>query len=290
MKKISFILALAVLPMIFSACGKKIEEQAQKRADSLQSIIDSKDGEIDALFDMLNQIEANLNTITDKYGKVQTLRSTGIESGNVKGEINEQMKTIENILADNKAKMASLNAKIANLSKENSKMQEFISNLESRMAEQENQIAELLTELENNKITIRNLNENVSNLTRSNQEKDATIAHQINEANKAYFVVGTYKELLAKGIAKKDGGFIGIGKSQGVQSDMDINLFTEIDRTRVSVINVNMKNVRILTQHPEGSYELVMNENDEKEVAYLKILNTAKFWSLSKYLVISTKK
>lgn len=290
MKKISFILALAVLPMLFSACGKKIEEQAQKRADSLQSIIDSKDGEIDALFDMLNQIEANLNTITDKYGKVQTLRSTGIESGNVKGEINEQMKTIENILADNKAKMASLNAKIANLSKENSKMQEFIANLESRMAEQENQIAELLTELENNKITIRNLNENVSNLTRSNQEKDATIAHQINEANKAYFVVGTYKELLAKGIAKKDGGFIGIGKSQGVQSDMDINLFTEIDRTRVSVINVNMKNVRILTQHPEGSYELVMNENDEKEVAYLKILNTAKFWNLSKYLVISTKK
>lgn len=276
--------------MLFSACGKKIEEQAQKRADSLQSIIDSKDGEIDALFDMLNQIEANLNTITDKYGKVQTLRSTGIESGNVKGEINEQMQTIESILADNKAKMASLNAKIATLSKENSKMQEFIANLESRMAEQENQIAELLTELENNKVTIRNLNENVNNLTRSNQEKDATIAHQIAEANKAYFVVGTYKELLAKGIAKKDGGFIGIGKSQGVKSDMDINLFTEIDRTRVSVINVNMKNVRILTQHPEGSYELVMNENDEKEVAYLKILNANKFWSISKYLVISTKK
>lgn len=290
MKKLSFILALAVLPMLFSACGKKIEEQAQKRADSLQSIIDSKDGEIDALFDMLNQIEANLNTITDKYGKVQTLRSTGIESGNVKGEINEQMQTIESILADNKAKMASLNAKIATLSKENSKMQEFIANLESRMAEQENQIAELLTELENNKVTIRNLNENVNNLTRSNQEKDATIAHQIAEANKAYFVVGTYKELLAKGIAKKDGGFIGIGKSQGVKSDMDINLFTEIDRTRVSVINVNMKNVRILTQHPEGSYELVMNENDEKEVAYLKILNATKFWSISKYLVISTKK
>lgn len=290
MKKIHIILILALLPVVFSACTQKIEEAAQKRADSLQAIIDAKDGEIDDLFDMLNQIETNLNLITDKYSKVQTLRSTGIESGNVKGEIKDQIATIESMLADNKAKMASLNAQINKLGKENAKLQEFVTNLEERVASQESQIASLLTELEQNKVVIKNLNENVNTLTRANEEKDATIAHQTAEANKAYFVVGTYKELNGKGIVGKDGGFIGIGKKQGLNSNMNVEHFTLIDRTKVTTITVNLKKAQVISKHPADSYELVPNENDPDEIAYLKILNPATFWKYTSFLVISTKK
>ena len=42
-------------------------------------------------------------------------------------------------------------------------------------------------------------------------------------------------------------------------------------------------------QHSENSYELVMDENDEKVVSYLRILNPAKFWEQTRFLVISTK-
>lgn len=289
MKKITLVLCFAALTMMFGACNNTEIDAAQQRADSLQKIVDDKDGEIDELFDLLNQIEENLTMVTDKYSKVQNLRSVGVEGASVKGEINDQITTIEGMLADNKAKLASLNSKIAAQGKENSKLQEFVANLEERIANQENQIAQLLTELEQNKIVIKGLNENVNTLTKSNQEKDATIARQMEEANKAYFVVGTAKELLAMGITTKTGGFIGIGKKQNTNANMNTDNFTMIDRSKVTTITINKKGAIVISKHPADSYELVMDETDTKVVAYLKILNPTSFWRYTDYLVVSTK-
>ena len=150
MKRITFLLMVAILPTFIFSCGHKEEQEAaQRRADSLQAIIDDKDGEIDALFDVLNQIEDNLSLISAKYSNVKDLNRTGIE-GNiaVKGEINEQISNIEGMLADNKAKLSTLNAKIATMGKENTKLQEFVTKLEERIAGQEAQINELMAELD----------------------------------------------------------------------------------------------------------------------------------------------
>lgn len=290
MKKIAFILCLATIPLLFTSCHQKEKDaQAQKRADSLQSIIDSKDGEIDALFDVLNQIEDNLTAVTDKYSKVQQLRSGGVENNNVKGEITDQITTIESMLADNKTKLAGLNATIKKQGKENKQLQEFVAKLEERIANQETQISQLLTELENNKIVIKGLNENINTLNHSNQEKDAYIARQTAEANKAYFVVGTYKELKEIGIVTKSGGFIGLGKKQNTNADMNTENFTMIDRTKVTTITINKKKAVVISKHPQGSFELVMDESNPAVAAYLKILNPASFWKYTDYLVISTK-
>lgn len=291
MKKIAFIFSLALLPMFFIGCGRKAEQlAAQQRADSLQAIIDDKDGEIDALFDVLNQIEDNLSMISAKYSNVKDLNRAGVE-GNVavKGEINEQISTIEGMLADNKAKLSSLNAKISSMGKENTKLQEFVTKLEERIAGQEAQINDLMAELENSKVVIKGLNENVSSLTKSNREKDDYIAYQTAEANKAYFIVGSYKELRDMGVVNKSGGFIGIGKKQNTNGDMITDNFTCIDRTKVTTITVGKKKAMVISKHPQDSYELVMDEKDPSVVAYLKILNPSSFWRYTDYLVISSK-
>ena len=289
MKKFA-LAALAALPLLFGACNQKqLEAEAQQRADSLQQIIDEKDGEIDALFDVLNQIETNLTAVTDKYSKVQQLRSSGVENTNVKTAISEQITAIESILAENKSKIADLNSKLAKLGKENTALQQHIEQLNERVSNQENQIQQLLTELEQNKIVIRGLNENIATLTSSNQEKDATIARQTEEANKAYFIVGSFKELKEIGIVTKSGGFIGLGKKQNTATDMNTEHFTTIDRTKVTTITVNKRNATVISKHPSDSYELVMDETDPKTVAYLKVLNPTSFWRFTDYLVITTK-
>lgn len=291
MKK-TFILCMAALALCFVSCKNNEEEGAdlqQQRIDSLQRIVDEKDGAIDELFDLLTQIEENLSLVTDKYSKVQNLRNSGVENGNVKGEIQNQISTIEGMLADNKDKLAKLNSKIAAQGKENSKLQEFVANLEERIANQENQISQLLTELEQNKVVIRGLNENINTLTQSNQEKDATIARQVAEANKAYYIVENAKELVKKGITSKSGGFLGIGKKTSTSTDMGTEHFTCIDRSKVTTITVNKKGATILSKHPADSYEAVMDENDPKVTAYIKILNPSTFWRQSPYLVISYK-
>lgn len=290
MKKIFMAIAVVAATLTAVSCNQKELEQQKMTIDSLQGIVDSKDSEIDGLFAMLNEIEDNLSMINSKYSNVQEMRRNNTEgSYDHKKEITDQMSAIESMMSANKQKIAQLNSRVSKLNSKNADLQAYITRLEERSAQQEAQIAELLTELENNKVVIKGLNKNVTELTASNQEKDQYIARQIADANRAYFVVGTYSELKEAGIVAKTGGFIGIGRKQGTVADMNTERFTEIDRTKVSTININKKKAMVISQHPENSYELVADPDDSGVTAYLRILNPTQFWKYTDYLVVSTK-
>ena len=290
MKKIFMAIAVVAATLTAVSCNQKELEQQKMTIDSLQGIVDSKDSEIDGLFAMLNEIEDNLSMINSKYSNVQEMRRNNTEgSYDHKKEITDQMSAIESMMSANKQKIAQLNSRVNKLNSKNADLQAYITRLEERSAQQEAQIAELLTELENNKVVIKGLNKNVTELTASNQEKDQYIARQIADANRAYFVVGTYSELTEAGIVAKTGGFIGIGRKQGTVADMNTERFTEIDRTKVSTININKKKAMVISQHPENSYELVADPDDSGVTAYLRILNPSQFWKYTDYLVVSTK-
>ena len=290
MKKILLALSLGLVSLAFTACNQKELDNSKATIDSLQAVVDAKDNEINELFDMLNDIEENMSAINSKYSTVQEMRRNNTEgSYNHKNEIASQMKSIESMMADNKQKIANLNARVGSLSKKNADLQAYVTRLEERSQAQENQIAELLTELENNKVVIKGLNKNVSELTASNQQKDEYIAQQMADANRAYYVVGNYSDLKAAGIINKTGGFIGIGRKQGTVADMNTELFTEIDRTKVTTINIGMKKPQLISQHPENSYELVADEEESGVTAYLRILNPTQFWKYTDYLIISSK-
>ncbi len=290
MKKIFFAMGLVAATLSFAGCNQKELDQSKVTIDSLQSVVDSKDAEIDGLFSMLNEIEDNLSMINSKYSNVQEMRRNNTEgSYNHKKEITDQMASIDAILTENKKKLAQLNSRVSQLNSKNADLQAYITRLEERSAAQEQQISELLTELENNKVVIKGLNKNVSELTASNQQKDAYIAQRIAEANRAYFIVGTYNELKQAGIVTKSGGFIGIGRKQGTVADMNTEGFTEIDRTKVTTISINKKKAVVISQHPENSYELVADEEESGVTAYLRILNPTQFWKYTDYLVVSTK-
>ena len=281
MNKVVTVLSLAMIAMAFASCNTHQEEldAAIKKNDSLSLILQNKDSELDSLFATLNEIEENLAAVNSRYNSVQELRRANIEGQpNVKSQITAQIKDIENLMAANKQKIASLQAKINTDTKEGTRLQELVSRQEERIAAQESQIAQLLTELENNKVLIKKLNQDVSDLTASNEQKEQYIKQQTAEANRAYYVVGTYDELNEAGIVSKAGGFIGIGRRQGTNSEMPLDRFTQIDRTKVTTIPINMKKALVVSKHPENSYELVMDENDTKMVSYLRILNPAKFW------------
>ena len=292
MKKSVLVLSIAMLAMVFAACNTHQEEldAAIKKNDSLSLIIQNKDSELDSLFTTLSQIEENLAAVNSRYNAVQELRRANMEGQpNVKSQINAQIKEIESLMAANRQKIASLQAKINADSKEGTRLQELVSRQEERIAQQESQIAQLLTELENNKVIIKKLNQDVTDLTADNVKKDEYIKLQTAEANRAYYVVGTYSDLNEAGIVSKAGGFIGIGRRQGTNSEMPLDRFTQIDRTKVTTIPINMRKALVVSKHPENSYELVMDENDDRVVSYLRILNPAKFWEQTRFLVISTK-
>ena len=286
------IVAAGIMAMLLSTtgCNQRELDSRQATIDSLQSIVSTKDSEIDSLFTMLNEIEDNLSMINSKYTAVQQMRRATTEgSVNQRKEIADQIASIESMMADNKQKIAQLNKKVSTLTGKTTDLEAYITRMEDRAAAQEQQINNLMAELQNSKEIIENLNRDVQQLTTTNQEKDQTIAQQAAEANRAWFIVGSYNELSEAGIVAKTGGFIGIGRKQGTVADMNTDLFNEIDRTKVTTIAINKKKAVVISQHPDNSYELVADEDNPSITAYLRILNPAQFWKYTDYLVVSTK-
>ena len=286
MKKTFLTLALALVALLFASCNQnELNELRQQNAD-LQEQVACKDAEIDSVFAALNSIEENLAQVSAQYGAVQEMRRDGEGNTNIRGKITEQISSIESLLADNKAKLANLNSRISSTSRKNKELQEFVTRLETRISEQESQIAALNEELENKNATIRVLNQNVADLTASNEEKDHAIAQRIAEANRAYYVVGSYKDLKSLGVIDK----IGVSKRrQQTTTSMETSIFTEIDRSQVSTITINAKRVKVVSKHPESSYKLVEDPDNSKVTSYLQILDANQFWKYTDYLVISTR-
>jgi len=290
MKRIIYFVGIATLALGMAACNQKEIESQKATIDSLQGVVDAKETEIDDLFQMLNDIESNLSMINSKYSTVQELRRNNTEgSYSHKKEIADQMSSIESIMAANKKKIADLNSRIGAMGKKSSDLEAYIARLEERSAAQEAQINQLMTELENNKVVIKGLNDNIDQLTADVQKRDEHIARQTADANRAWFIVGSYDELSEAGIVVKTGGFIGIGRKQTTVADMNTALFTQIDRTTVTTIAVNKRKAQVISQHPVDSYELVADEEDPNITAYLRILNPTQFWKYTDYLVVSTK-
>lgn len=280
----------ASIALVFTSCNNIEEERArsQKTIDSLQSIVDSKNDEMNQFFETLNEIEDNLAKVTSKFGSVEELRRGKTEIRNdVKMKINDQINDINTMLTANKQRLNALNKKLSESNAENSTLKEYVEKLQTRISEQENEIQTLVTELEQKNIIIETLNTNVVELTKSNTEKEQIIAKQIADANRVYYIIGTYKELKEAGVVNKTGGFIGLGKKQQVANNMNTDLFTQADKTTTSIIDINKEKVKVLSKHPEGSYELIMNDDDV--CSAIKITNPTDFWKYTDYLVITTK-
>ena len=130
---------------------------------------------------------------------------------------------------------------------------------------------------------VAGLSQDVAQLKADNVAKEAVVASQDKALNAAWFVYGTSSELKEQKILSKKF----LQKAKVLEGD-DFNkdYFTQIDIRRDKEIKLYSKDAKLLTVHPEGTYELV---KDDKGQLTLKITSPNKFWSVSRYLVIEVK-
>ncbi|MDE6835653.1 MAG: hypothetical protein K2J03_01700, partial [Muribaculaceae bacterium] len=72
-----------------------------------------------------------------------------------------------------------------------------------------------------------------------------------------------------------------------LKGDFDAAYFVAADKRTLKSIPTNAKKVKIWTNMPEGSYQIVGEKDGPKTV---EITDPAKFWSLSSHLIIQTDK
>ena len=142
-----------------------------------------------------------------------------------------------------------------------------------RLAKRDVRIAELDE-------AVTNLTGQVEHLTTENEQQKEVLMTQDEALNTVYYALGTNKELKEQKIVEGGGLF---SSKKVMEGEFNKNYFTAVDMRKLHDIPFDSKKAKLLTNHPEGTYEL---QKDNEGYLTLVITNPDSFWSLSRYLVV----
>lgn len=284
MRKIYY---FALCAMVAVACNngqQQTEEKDTHEVDSLNEIINQKNDELDELMTSFTDIQDGFARIAEAEGRINTLKNSGGEKPEIARNIQENMGYIQEIMKENRERIAQLQAKLNASDIKSAKMQEQLDKLQALYEEKVREIASLQEKLIAQDIHIQELTDTVKNLAEENENvkfdrdvKEQVVNMQDEQLNTAYYVYGTKSELKEHKILS--GGEV-------MKGDFDKDYFTKIDIRHFDTLPLNSKSADMLSNHPAGSYQLL---KDNKGMYTLKITNYREFWSVSKYLVIKVK-
>lgn len=286
MKHIATAAALGVVALLASCVSRQVAVEAESRSDSLELVVSAKDSLINAVFADINAISENLALIKSRENLI-TVAGESEGGRRPVEEIDNDIKAIDRLLRENRAKIESLQRSAAQLRKANLR----IDGLEKMIADMNRQLAEKKAEVEQLRESLVRMGDEVKSLTEEVAVRSAEVenlsgekAELQNQLNTVYYIVGAEKELRDAQIINKQ-GFIGRTLTVGRNSNFDS--FTMTDSRLLSEVPVGQKKATLVTSHPEGSYELVTDAN--KVVEKLIITDPVRFWESSKILIISCK-
>jgi len=286
MKHIATAAALGVVALLASCVSRQVAVEAESRSDSLELVVSAKDSLINAVFADINAISENLALIKSRENLI-TLAGESEGGRRPVEEIDNDIKAIDRLLRENRAKIESLQRSAAQLRKANLR----IDGLEKMIADMNRQLAEKKAEVEQLRESLVRMGDEVKSLTEEVAVRSAEVENLSgekvelqNQLNTVYYIVGAEKELRDAQIINKQ-GFIGRTLTVGRNSNFDS--FTMTDSRLLSEVPVGQKKATLVTSHPEGSYELVTDAN--KVVEKLIITDPVRFWESSKILIISCK-
>ena len=286
MKHIATAAALGVVALLASCVSRQVVVEAESRSDSLELVVSAKDSLINAVFADINAISENLALIKSRENLI-TVAGESEGGRRPVEEIDNDIKAIDRLLRENRAKIESLQRSAVQLRKANLR----IDGLEKMIADMNRQLAEKKTEVEQLRESLVRMGDEVKSLTEEVAVRSAEVENLSgekvelqNQLNTVYYIVGAEKELRDAQIINKQ-GFIGRTLTVGRNSNFDS--FTMADSRLLTEIPVGQKKATLVTSHPEGSYELVTDAN--KVVEKLIITDPVRFWESSKILIISCK-
>jgi len=286
MKHIATAAALGVVALLASCVSRQVAVEAESWSDSLELVVSAKDSLINAVFADINAISENLALIKSRENLI-TVAGESEGGRRPVEEIDNDIKAIDRLLRENRAKIESLQRSAAQLRKANLR----IDGLEKMIADMNRQLAEKKAEVEQLRESLVRMGDEVKSLTEEVAVRSAEVENLSgekvelqNQLNTVYYIVGAEKELRDAQIINKQ-GFIGRTLTVGRNSNFDS--FTMADSRLLSEVPVGQKKATLVTSHPEGSYELVTDAN--KVVEKLIITDPVRFWESSKILIISCK-
>ena len=275
---------LAIL--LFTSCSRPNDEVVEtlvNERDSLQVSLSEKDTLIHELSNSFDEIEANLAEITKKQNALLIHTNNEIIPDKQE-EINKSIGEINELMQRNADKIKSLTHQLERLKEHNVALSRMVDILFEHVMYKNNDLAELNHLLTKKNKSINSLNNLAASLNEYSRQKEQVIETQKKELENKDQQLNTAYYIVAGGAELKNSNILTGGK---LASDFDPAHFKQIDlrkETFIPVAKQAEKGIKkILTPHPEGSYDLV--KNDRGTVVNIKIKdqtafgNCLSFWS-----------
>lgn len=280
MKKLEYIFVL-VLAIGMASCVENSQkyQKLQAQYDSLLVVSAASDTELGNAMKTLGEIEDAMAQVREAE-KMLVMQDMEGDTNRTVAEI----KALQALIDQNKQKISDLESKLSKESKSNTTLKATITRLKEELEEKDQHVNSLKEELAARNIIIDELNEqviglneNIDSLRNVSTQQSEIIFNQETELNTVWYCVGSSREL----------------KDMGLMSGKDIlpngsnsQFLTSVDKRSFDYLPLASKKALILTNHPEGSYELIKGED---KALTLKVLDKEAFWSVSRYLIISIK-
>lgn len=287
MKKLLLVCTCAAMLV---SCGQNSAEYKKLKAenDSLKVENTKAASDMNEILSILNDVEADIQSIRDAENYLNIQQQTGGEfSKSNREQIKENMQLISETLKKNKETISQLEEKLKKSGIQSAALKKTINRLSSELDQKATMIVALQEDLAKKNVRIQELDEMVSSLNEDVEDLATTAAAQsekLNEQDKAlntaYYCFGTAKELKDQKILSGGGLF---SKSKVLQNGFNKDYFISVDIREVKEIPLFAGKAKLKSNHPEGSYEFVKDEDGNLT---LNISDPKTFWSLGKYLVI----
>lgn len=276
--------------VIFAVVNNKKQTQANQKLASenlnLTSSIATRDSLMNDMMGTFEQIENDLNMVKQKQNMVTVQTNDPEFRQDRKQAILKDIQMMNSLLEDSKNRIAALSRKLKESGIKMKEMEDKIASLNTLLEARDADINDLKRYLEEKDFKLAELNKNLDSVQVAHAKSQEIIRQQESELNKAFFVYGTYKDLKAKGLLTKDGGFLKLGQKTELRDSMNEKLFTRIDINETKTFPIHAKKAHLVTDHPKNSYTYVQENG---EIAYLEIRNPQEFWKISKYAVVEVK-
>lgn len=274
--------ALCVLTLV--ACNNaQREKELAATNDSLAVALDEKTKALDQAMQAIADIQEGFRVINAAEGRMAI--HAGVEGVTDTQLLKEDICFIQQRMEANREQIERLQKKLKANDIELDGLRKVLTNLQRELDDKVARIAALQAELLEKNIRIAELDSAVMMLTsdvnalhKMTDQQQELIEQQVLQLNAAWYVYGTAKELKDQNILKSGKVFS--------STDFNKNYFTEIDVRNDKVFPLYAKHAKLLTTHPEGSYEF---SRDEDKQLTLSIVDADAFWSISRYLVIQTR-
>jgi cell division protein FtsB len=287
--RFSFVL---IAMLIMASCNQQQLETQQEEITQLTEENEilrkneaEKEAHLNEFFETMSLIRDNLNEIKVRQNLIsEETRDRDQIGPDARQQIEDDLKLISDLMEDNRKRLAALNRQIRDSNVKIKEFETLVASLTSEIEEKNVEISQLRDSMNELNIYNAELTATIDKLEEDNIEKLQLIEEKIEQLNTAYYVFGTRKELQEQEIIDRQGGILGIGRTTVVSPDVNTEYFTRVNISQIDKVVVPASSLKLVSTHPKDSYFV---ETTEDEGTQIVIENPEKFWSNTKYLVVS---